>query len=87
MDYLAGLTDEQRSVVTSPLGAPLLVLAGPGTGKTKILASRILYLLREKKVGLDYITAVTFTTKAAEEMKQRLKIRANALCDPIKSQT
>ena len=48
------------------------VIAGPGTGKTKTLVSRILYLLEEQKVPPDQITAVTFTHKAAEEMRKRL---------------
>ena len=68
---LAGLNEEQRQAVTAeePVVA---VVAGPGTGKTKTLVSRIAYLIGEAGVSPSEITAVTFTNKAAAEMRQRL---------------
>jgi len=64
-------SDEQKPIVEHS-GSPLLVLAGPGTGKTTVLALRILYLLEAGLATKDEILAVTFTTKAAAEMRQRL---------------
>lgn len=69
---LSGLNPEQREAVTSTVPA-LAVIAGPGTGKTKTLVSRIAYLISERKVKPSEITAVTFTNKAAAEMRQRLE--------------
>lgn len=67
-----GLNKEQIQAVRS--AAPqIAVVAGPGTGKTKTLVSRILYLLQNRRVKPSEITAVTFTNKAAEEMKVRLE--------------
>lgn len=64
-------TLEQEEVIQH-WGSPLLVLAGPGTGKTTVLTLRILFLLEEKGIPKDHILAVTFTTKAADEMRSRL---------------
>ena len=69
---LSGLNPEQQEAVTSTAPA-LAVIAGPGTGKTKTLVSRIAYLISERKVKPSEITAVTFTNKAAAEMRQRLE--------------
>lgn len=64
-------TAEQRAAIEH-LGSPLLVLAGPGTGKTTVLALRVLFLLERRIVKENQILAVTFTTKAAKEMRDRL---------------
>ena len=66
------LTEEQRDIVGT-MGKPLLVLAGPGTGKTKVLSHRILHLLRNNLARKEQIIGITFTTKAAEQMKERLE--------------
>jgi len=70
-DFTDGLNDEQARAVTHGDG-PLLILAGAGSGKTKTLTHRIAYLIGEVKVFPSRILAVTFTNKAAKEMRQRL---------------
>lgn len=70
-DFTDGLNDEQARAVTHGDG-PLLILAGAGSGKTKTLTHRIAYLIGELKVFPSRILAVTFTNKAAKEMRQRL---------------
>lgn len=68
---LKGLNERQREAVTSPLGN-MLVLAGAGSGKTKVLVSRIAWLIEEEHISPHGILAVTFTNKAAGEMRGRL---------------
>ncbi len=70
-DYLKNLNDAQKEAVLHSEG-PLLIVAGAGSGKTKVLTSKIAHLIAEKKAFPNQVLAVTFTNKAAKEMQSRV---------------
>ena len=73
-------TPEQRSAITHPL-TPLFLIAGAGAGKTSVMAERILWLVQEGKARADEILALTFTNKAALNLKEKVRDRLGADAD------
>ncbi len=69
-NYLDKLNEEQRAAVIHE-GSPLLILAGAGSGKTRVITTKIAYLIKEKNIDPWSILSVTFTKKAANEMRER----------------
>ena len=75
-DFLENLNCQQKEAVTN-IDGPLLVLSGAGTGKTKVLTTRLANIIFKKKAKISEILSVTFTNKAALEMKQRVEKFSN----------
>ena len=70
-DFLKILNEEQKAAVLNVDG-PSLVVAGAGSGKTRVLTSRLAYILKQKKAWPNQVLCVTFTNKAAKEMRDRV---------------
>ena len=75
-NYLDKLNDKQLEAVINPDG-PCLIVAGAGSGKTKVLTTRVVHIIKEKKAWPNQILCVTFTNKAAREMQVRISLSLN----------
>src|SRR5882724_10402117 len=82
MQFLDSLNPEQRDAVLH-INGPLLILAGAGSGKTRVITSRIAYLVGDGHAQPDEVLAVTFTNKAAEEMRKRVETNLGSDCSRV----
>ena len=71
MNLIDSLNNRQKEAVVNT-DVPMLILAGAGSGKTKVLTTKVAYLIEEKNIDPNNILAITFTNKAAKEMKERI---------------
>ena len=78
MTISSGANPEQQDAITTTEG-PLLIIAGPGSGKTFTLVERIIYLITEKHITPEQLMVVTFTDKAAAELTTRISNRMNEI--------
>ena len=81
INFLDGLNEQQKAAVLNVEG-PSLIVAGAGSGKTKVLTTKLAYLVNQKKAWPNQILCVTFTNKAAKDMRDRVikMLEANLIC-------